>query len=138
MAAMDAVPTSLFELASPGPLRDRLVAAVLTGAKTSTSSLLEQYDGEDDPIRSVGQLSTLVDSGGHSVAVLETTEVRLVPLSEVDLDFAVAEGEGYESVEAWRAEHEEFWRRTCPEITVSGSTLVVAERFRLVHLVTGA
>jgi len=31
------------ELAFPGPLRDQLVAAIRSGAKTTTSSLFRQY-----------------------------------------------------------------------------------------------
>jgi uncharacterized protein YhfF len=37
-----------YELGIPGEQRDRLVAAVLTGAKTMTSSLLVHY--EIDPL----------------------------------------------------------------------------------------
>ncbi len=44
-----------FELAYPGPLRDQLVAAVLSGAKTSTSSLLAEFSAEDDPLPVAGQ-----------------------------------------------------------------------------------
>lgn len=40
------------EFAFPGPLRDRLVAAILDGSKTATSSLAEEYErlGERLPV----------------------------------------------------------------------------------------
>lgn len=60
---------------------------------------------------------------------METTEARVVRLGEVDLEFARDEGEGFESLEDWRAAHERFW---APR-HVDGETLVVAERFRVLE-----
>ncbi|SDJ93324.1 ASCH domain-containing protein [Streptomyces indicus] len=127
-----------FELAFPGPLRDQLVAAVLSGAKTSTTGL---YD-PDEKLPAVGQRDALLDSGGLVVAVVETTDVRVLPLAEVDLRHAVDEGEGYRTVAEWRAAHERFWHSPevladlgDPAFRVTDETLVVAERFRVVELV---
>jgi uncharacterized protein YhfF len=128
------------EFAFPGPLRDQLVAAILSGAKTSTSGLLVGYERENEPLPKVGQLSAVVDSQGRRVAAIEVTEVRVVRLADVDLQHARDEGEGDESVAQWRAGHEEFWHS--PEaraelgdasFSVNDDTLIVAERFRLVH-----
>src|SRR2546422_10579883 len=95
-----------FELAFPGPLRDQLVAAVLSGAKTSTTGLLAGYEAEGEPLPQVADRRIMVDSDDRPVAVIEVTEVRILPLSEVDLAHARDEGEGHESVEQWRAAHE--------------------------------
>jgi uncharacterized protein YhfF len=108
----------LFELAYPGPLRDELVATALSGAKTSTSSLLDEYAGEDAPLPVAGQRYVLVDSNVRAVGLVEVTEVRTLPLNEVDLEFAREEGEGYESVAAWRRAHERFWKTNAPGITL--------------------
>lgn len=123
----------------PGPLRDRLVAAILTGARTATSSLLADYQRGDEPLPRAGERSVVMDSGDRPVAVIETTGVRVVRVGDVDLQHAVDEGEGYESVAAWRAGHEEFWHSAGaradlgdPDFTVGDDTLMVAERFRLV------
>lgn len=123
-----------FELAYPGPLRDQLVSAVLSGVKTSTSSLLAEYDpGEDDPLPEVGQRGVLVDSGHRPVGIVEIAEVRLLPLSQVDLAFAREEGEGYESVASWREAHERYWAEHAADVTLDDTTIVVTQRFRLVH-----
>jgi uncharacterized protein YhfF len=126
------------EFAFPGPLRGRLVAAILSGAKTSTSGLMLAYERENEPLPEAGQLSAVLDSAGRRVAVIEVTEVRVVRLAEVDLQHALDEGEGYESVEQWRCGHEEFWHSAearaemgDPDFTVDDDTLVVVERFRL-------
>ncbi|MEV1157432.1 ASCH domain-containing protein [Micromonospora chokoriensis] len=132
----------LAEFAFPGPLRDKLVAAILSGAKTSTTGLLIGYECANEPLPEVGQLSAVVDSAGRRVAVIELTEVRVIRLADVDLEHALAEGEGDESVAQWRAGHETFWHSaevraelSDPGFTVNDDTLVVTERFRLVHAV---
>lgn len=130
-----------YELAFPGALRDRLVAAVLTGAKTATTGLLAGYEAEGEPLPVPGDRSALVDSAGRAVVVVEVTEVRVLPLGEVDLRHAVDEGEGHRSVAQWRAAHERFWHGDAvrealgdPNFTVDDSTPVVAERFRVVEV----
>ncbi|MFI5755898.1 ASCH domain-containing protein [Streptomyces sp. NPDC051569] len=133
-------PLPPFLLAFPGPLRDALVAAVLRGEKVSTTGLLAEYEAEREELPPVGQRSALIDSAGSEIAVVELTEVRVLPLGEVDLQHALDEGEGHTSVAAWRAAHERFWHSEEmrealgePEFTVHDGTPVVAERFRVVE-----
>ncbi|MER5227555.1 ASCH domain-containing protein [Streptomyces flaveus] len=127
------------EFVFPGPLRDRLVAAILNGSKTSTTGLLVDYEHEGEPLPEVGSRSAVVDSDDRPVGVIEVTDVRVVPLAQVDLAHAVDEGEGYTSVAEWRAGHEQFWHseemRAALEdsdFTVDDTTPTVLERFRLV------
>jgi len=129
------------EFAFPGPLRDRLVAAVLAGAKTTTTGLLAEYERGGEPLPQAGQMLAVVDSAGRRVAAIEITEVRVIRLAEVDLQHALDEGEGDSSIGEWRAGHEGFWHGAevradlgDPGFTVNDDTLVVAERFRLVHV----
>jgi uncharacterized protein YhfF len=128
------------EFGFPGPLRDRLVAAILSGVKTSTTDLMLDYEREEEPLPEVGQRSAVVDSDDRRVAVIELTEVRVVRLADVDLQHAIDEGEGFESLAQWRAAHEIFWHSAQmreslgdPGFTVNDDTLVLALRFRLVH-----
>lgn len=130
----------LAEFAFPGPLRDQLVAAILAGAKTTTTGLVADYEHEQEELPRPGLRQVVVDSAGKPVAVIETTGVRVMRLAEVDLAHALGEGEGYTSVAEWRAGHEQYWhsadvRRALgdPEFTVSDDTLVMAQAFRLVE-----
>jgi uncharacterized protein YhfF len=130
----------LAEFAYPGPLRDKLVAAILQGEKTSTSGLLIEYRHYGEALPEVGERELLVDSDERGVAVIETTEVRQLPLAEVDLQHAVDEGEGFTSVAQWRAAHEDFWHSEKmravlgnPDFTVDAETIVLAQRFRVVE-----
>jgi uncharacterized protein YhfF len=109
-------------------LRRQLVDAVLRGEKTATAGLLAEYEAEGEPLPGVGERFLLLDYDDEPVAVVETVELRVLRAGDVDLAFARDEGEGFTSVEEWRAAHESFWARE--EIT--DDTLVVAERFRLV------
>lgn len=128
------------QFAFPGPLRDRLVAAILTGEKTSTTGLLCEYEYENEPLPRPGERSVLVDSADRPCAVLETTEVRVVPLAQVDLAHAVDEGEGFADVAQWRRAHTEFWQSAPMRAALGGAavviddrTEVVAERFTVVE-----
>ncbi|MGP3683258.1 ASCH domain-containing protein [Streptomyces sp. IBSNAI002] len=130
----------LVEFAFPGPLRDRLIAVILSGHKTSTSALMLEYARGNEPLPQVGQQLAVVDSDGRRVAVIEMTEVRVIRLADVDLQHALDEGEGFTSVAEWRAGHEEFWHSAelreelgDPDFTADDDTQVVAQRFRLIH-----
>jgi uncharacterized protein YhfF len=127
------------EFAFPGSLRDKLVAAILDGSKTSTTGLVVAYEHEGEPLPEVGTRSVVVDSDDHPVAIIEVTSVRVLPLAQVDLDHVVDEGEGYTSLAAWREGHERFWHSTemrealdDPDFTVDDTTPAVLERFRLI------
>ncbi|WP_228079340.1 ASCH domain-containing protein [Streptomyces profundus] len=130
-----------FLLGFPGPLRDRLVAAVLSGSKVATTGLLAEYQRDDEPLARVGERQLLIDSDGRAVAELEITGVRVVPLGEIDLAHARDEGEGHRTVGEWRADHEAFWQGAelraelgQPDFAVTDATEVVVERFRVVRL----
>lgn len=129
----------LAEFAFPGPLRDRLVAAILAGTKTSTTGTLIEYQVDAEPLPQVGERQVVVDSAGQGRAVIEITGVRQVRLADVDLWHALDEGEGYATVAQWRRGHEEFWHSEAmrealgdPGFSVTDDTELVLERFRLV------
>jgi uncharacterized protein YhfF len=105
-------------------LRRALLDAVLRGEKTATAGLFE----EGGEIPRVGDRCILPGYDDEPVAIVETTEVRVLPAGEVDLAFVRDEGEGFETVADWRRAHEEFWAGH----EIADDTLIVAERFRLV------
>jgi uncharacterized protein YhfF len=84
-----------FELGLRGTeLRRKLVAAVLRGEKTATSSLREEYEpATNEPMPTIGERWLLVGYDDEQLGVVETTEVNVVLADEVDLQFAYDEGE---------------------------------------------
>lgn len=133
---------AIAEFAFPGPLRDKLVAAILSGEKTTTTGLYEEYLHEGRELEEPGDRSLVVDSGGLPLAVIETTAVELCRLADVGLPFAIDEGEGFETIDAWREAHVRFF--TSPEfvaalgdpsVPIDDDTIVVCETFRVVEIV---
>ncbi|MFC4908190.1 ASCH domain-containing protein [Actinomadura gamaensis] len=127
------------ELAFPGPERDSGVAAIKDGRKTALTGLVEIYEHAGEPLPEAGQRFAVLDSDGEPAVVIELVEVRVVPIKEVDDDYAVAEGRGYADAAEWRTAHEAFFRsegvteflgRTP---VIDDDTLVVTERFRVVE-----
>ncbi|HEX3804021.1 MAG TPA: ASCH domain-containing protein [Solirubrobacteraceae bacterium] len=129
------------EFGFPGPLRDQLVDAVLSGDKTATSSLLVDWerDGEQPP--AAGELQTVVDSAGLPVAIIEILGSEVVALGAVDDRVARAEGESYKTAAGWRAAHERFWREEVfpgwegDQPVLDDATPIVVEWFRLTRLI---
>jgi uncharacterized protein YhfF len=130
------------EFGFPGELRDRLVAAVLSGAKTATTGLLVDWELDGEPVPAAGERLMVVDSAELPVAVIEVVDVQVLALGDVDSDTATAEGEGFAGVAEWRAAHEDFWNGYADDLRARlgdqswrlvDDTPVVVERFRLVE-----
>lgn len=129
------------EYAFPGPLRDQLVAAILSGEKTTTTSLVAQYELEAESLPAAGDRAVVIDSAGDPVCIEEIVEVRVVRLAEVSLEHAIAEGEGFTTVAEWRIGHEEFWHSADfrdamgdPDFAVDDDTRAVLVTFRALPL----
>lgn len=130
----------VFELGEPGPMRDRLVGAVLAGRKTATSSLRVFYDMDDTWLPQVGDRLRLVNTAHEALGVIENTRVETLRLAVVGDDVARAEGEGFANAAQWRAAHVAFWDRYREDVrrylgdpswVVDDRTDVVVEHFRL-------
>jgi len=132
-------PERICRFAMPGPLREQLIGAVLRGDKTATSSLLVEWELDHEALPEPGERQIVVDSDDQPVAVIELLAVDVIRLGEADLELALAEGEGFESVAEWREAHERFWREeVIPRLPrkliapLNDAELVVVERFQLV------
>ena len=117
-------------LGTPGELRTRLNTLVLSGVKTATAGLVQEYDDENEELEYVGERQVLVDDNDQFLAVIEVTGVEVVRFADVPWDFARAEGEGDRSIEEWREGHGAYWARQGTPVT--DDTRIVCLRFRLV------
>jgi uncharacterized protein YhfF len=109
-------------------LRRQLVAAVLAGEKTATAGLWSEYEAEGESVPNAGDRLVLHDFNDLPVAIVEVTHAERLPAAEIDVQFARDEGEGFESVDDWRAAHELFF-----EQPIEPTTEIVAVRFRVVE-----
>uniref|UniRef100_UPI0030FA509C ASCH domain-containing protein n=1 Tax=Nocardioides salarius TaxID=374513 RepID=UPI0030FA509C len=129
---LEVVPPPAWSFGATAEEAEALLALVLDGTKTATASAHADYEVEGEPLPEAGTLGIVLDGEGHPRALVETTDVRVVPFDEVSAEHAHLEGEGDRSLEHWRAEHERFFA----EHATAGfdpSMLLVLERFRVVY-----
>ncbi len=125
---------SAAECFGDGPaMADALLALVVDGPKRATAGALADYESDDEPLPAVGDRWIVLDGGGTPRAVVETTEVRIGPLSSVDEAFAWDEGEGDRTRADWLRGHTAFFERRYRELGLDfgPDIAVVFERFDL-------
>ncbi len=144
--AIDPAGLARWGFAEPGPLRDELTTFALAGDKTTTASLLVEYEIDGEALPVAGQLDVLVDSEGRDLAIVETLSCRIARLVDVDDQHAIDEGEGYANAAEFRATHEHYWNGYIdrireglgdPAFALTDDTLIVLERFRIVERLDG-
>ena len=116
-------------------LADELGALVLSGIKTGTCSSVWEWEAEGESLPEIGSIWIVLDGGGNPICITETYEVTIRKYSEVDADFARAEGEGDLSLAYWREAHRNFFTRFLPKIgrEFHEDMPLVCERFRLIY-----
>lgn len=136
----DGIPVG--EFAYPGPLRDKLVSAILSGQKTATSSLKATYDSAGEPIPIPGRREIVIDSANQPVCVIEYTKVECLKIADISDEFIQAEGEGFTGKKQWLQAHKDFWESSqyaaeyANQTAIDDDTLIVCEFFKLIHIFT--
>jgi uncharacterized protein YhfF len=117
-------------------MADELAELVRIGIKTATASNYTMYELENEEVPAEGLYNILLNGSGDPVAIIQTTEVEVVPFDEVSEEHAYLEGEGDRSLDFWRREHEVFFKRELAETNrdFHDKLPVVLERFKVVHL----
>lgn len=113
---------------------NELAERVLRGRKLATASLLWEYETGAKRPPQAGDLSVVTDWDGIPLCIIETSEVEVRAFTDVDEEFAAAEGEGDLSLEYWENAHWAYFERVCRELgrERSPEMSVVCERFRVV------
>lgn len=116
-------------------LSDRLAELVLKGEKRATTSLHYLYGVENEDLPKAGELSIITSLEGVAKCIIKTTNVKVMPFSEVNEDFAYREGEGDKSLEYWREVHDEVFNIYLSELNIkfSHDMLVVCEEFEVIY-----
>lgn len=112
-----------------------LAELVLSGVKRATASLVWSYEAKNKPPPTPGALSVVTNWQSEPLCVIETTEVSILPFSEVTERFAATEGEGDKSLRFWREAHWSYFGRECKRIgkEPSQSMQVICEEFKVVY-----
>jgi uncharacterized protein YhfF len=111
-------------------MRRRLTELALAGTKVATAGLWQQdYLDHDEAVEAVGERQALLGDDDGVAAIIEITRVEVHPMRAVSWEFAQAEGEGFESIEHWRAGHTSYYAKH--GIHVDDETMFVCVWFRI-------
>jgi uncharacterized protein YhfF len=125
-----------FSLGRPGEMRERLTRAALAGEKIATGALLQQeYQDEDEAVELPGERQVLLGADDRAVAMLEITRVETHRFVDVPWEFARDEGEGFTSIDHWRAGHRSYYERK--GISISDDDQFVCVWFRILSVEKG-
>ena len=116
-------------------LAAELGALVASGRKTATAAYDDVYSHYKIERPQMGDTEIICDFAGSLLAVIEISDLRVIPFEEVGADHARLEGEGDRSLEHWRRIHREYFEAEGEAIGVpfSDGSLILCQRFRLVY-----
>lgn len=116
-------------------LADELITLVIQGRKRATAESVAEYEAAGDPMPAVGDLSIVTDGSMRPRVLLQTTDVRVGPLSSVDQQFAWDEGEGDRTREWWLDAHTWYFTRAFARLEQDfhAEIEVVFERFTVLY-----
>lgn len=114
---------------------DVAAALVLDGTKTTTSSLLWEYEHSGRALPEVGSLSVLLDGRHDPVCVVESTRVEVLPFDAIEATFCAGYGECDGTVAGWKDFNWPIYRAQCRELGLAASTdmPLVCETFAVRH-----
>ncbi len=124
-----------FTFGSQPEMATYLANLVLNGVKTTTSTLMQEYEESDLRPPQPGDLSIVLDGTGEPVCIVQTIEVIVMPFNQVEDQFAHDYGEGDRTLEWWR---ENLWDYYVDECASRGWTAdpemsLLCERFQVVY-----
>jgi uncharacterized protein YhfF len=115
---------------------NELLRLVLIGQKKATASSLFSYEIEGERIPEVGDLSIVTDWEGIPRCVIETTDITIIPFSDVTYDICKREGED-DTLKSWVEGHINFFKEEGKQIgyEFNDDMPVVFEDFKVVFQV---
>ncbi len=116
-------------------LADRIAALILSGVKTTTSSLEWERAQRNDPIEKVGDKSIILDAQQKPVCITEMTDIFITPFAQVDAAFVYNYGEGSRDMDFWNNNMWEYYVAECAELgfTASPSMPMICQVFKVIY-----
>ena len=128
-----ATPYQVWFFGNNSEMARALAGLVIAGKKRATASLVEFNESHPETAPIDDGYSVVTDFEGNPLCIIQTTEIRKIPFTEVDAAFAFDEGEGDLSLEDWRDGHWRYFTKEAAEFGLGfkENSLVTCERFRL-------
>ena len=108
---------------------DELIDLVLQGEKTATTSLYSEYNKENIP--KIGDQSIIVYSNGKDACLIENKNILITEFKNITSEIAFLEGEGDKSLNYYKKEHEELFKKINKNF--NENTPVVVEIFKVIN-----
>lgn len=89
-----------------------LAALLKNGSKKAACSSVWEFEESGDEIPKPGLITIILDGNDVPQCIVETVDVIQKKFYDVDLDFILAEGEGFKTVESWRDAHWDYFGET--------------------------
>ncbi len=126
-------PYQIWYFGNSSAMARELAELVIEGKKRATASLVEFNKLHPELAPSDDGCSVVTDFEGNPMCVIQTTEIRHIPFTEVGAAFAFDEGEGDRSLEYWRDVHRRYFTKEAAEngLEFNENSLVCCERFKL-------
>jgi uncharacterized protein YhfF len=110
-------------------LCDELIGLVRTGKKTATCGALRDFESGEEAMPVIGRKDIALNWNGTPALVVETLDVETIRFCDVEVDFALAEGEN-DDLKGWRVDHQAYFERNGG---FDPKMWLVCERFRVVR-----
>jgi uncharacterized protein YhfF len=133
MAFKDIDGLRTMEFGTPGEFREKLTSLVIHGNKRATAGLLSEYVLENEEIEHVGEELVLLGNNDVNLGKIKITEVSICKFKDVPNRFPIAEAEGDQNADEFRAGHKRYWESLGYKI--EDETELVLLYFDLVELV---
>ncbi len=110
------------------------LSLVLSGAKTATFTPFDSFEINRESIPVSGEVYVVLDSEEEPVAILEVTNVTVIPFNEIPWDLAARDGEN-ENLSDWQDKMREFLEDEADlcGFEVREDSKIVCEIFRVIY-----
>ncbi|MHA2028082.1 MAG: ASCH domain-containing protein [Candidatus Kariarchaeaceae archaeon] len=117
-------------------LANELAQLVIEHKKTTTAASMLEHKHYNWNMAKQGDLVVVLDGEDVPKAVIEFVEVKIMKFKEMnDVQFAIDEGEGFNTLEIWRDIHWRYFSRTLDKFgkKASEDMEIVCMRFKCVY-----
>ncbi len=128
-----ATPYQVWFFGNNSEIARALSELVISGKKCATASLVEFNKTHPEVAPIDDGYSVVTDFEGNPLFIVQITEIRQIPFTEVDAAFAFDEGEGDQTLEDWRGRHWRYFTKEAAEfgLEFNEKSLICCERFKL-------